>query len=244
MKKILASLLLVLMAVTVSAAERSLSLKGTVSALRVSAGVDVTYIPDTLRARVLITGPAKNINNVKVTLRKGVLHIYGESDTKQGLLSLFGIGGGHPLKDVKVTLYAPHVARMSTSSGAELEVPAPVNVPGQAAEITASSGSDISIEWLTCGSLQCNTSSGADIDIDILTTRTAAFDASSGSDIDIDAVTADSLTADATSGGDISIAGAANTATVKASSGGSINVRKLSCPAITTDKSTGGTIKK
>ena len=49
MKKILASLLLALMAVTVSAAERSLSLKGTVSALRVSAGVDVTYIPDTLQ---------------------------------------------------------------------------------------------------------------------------------------------------------------------------------------------------
>ena len=86
------------MAVTVSAAERSLSLKGTVSALRVSAGVDVTYIPDTLRAKVLITGPAKNITNVKVTLRKGVLHIYGESDTKQSLLSLFGIGGGHPSK--------------------------------------------------------------------------------------------------------------------------------------------------
>lgn len=244
MKKILASLLLALMAVTVCAAERSLSLKGAVSAIRVSAGVDVSYIPDTVRARVLITGPAENIPNVKVSLRGGELHIYGDSNTKRGLLSLFGLGGGHPLKDVKVTLYAPHVARMSTSSGAELEVPAPVNVPGQAAKITATSGSDISIEWLTCGSLQCNTSSGADIEIDILTVRTAAFDATSGSDIDIEAVTADSLTAEASSGGDISIAGAANTARAHASSGGSVNVRKLACPALTTDKSSGGSIKK
>lgn len=244
MKKILLSLLVALIAVTACAAERSLAIKGPVSAIRVSAGVDVTYIPDTVRAKVLITGPANNVPNVKVSLRNGVLHIYGDTSGKKGLLRLFGIGGGHPLKDVKVTLYAPHVARMSASSGAELDVEAPVNVPGQNAEILASSGSDISIEWLTCGALRCNTSSGADISIDILTTRTAALDASSGSDIDIDAVTADSLTADSSSGGDISIAGAANTATVKASSGGSINVRKLSCPAITAHKSTGGTIKK
>lgn len=243
MKRILSSLLIALIAVTAYAAERSLTLKGAINSIYVSAGVDVKYVPGNSPARVSITGPKEYVGNVEVTLREGRLHITSKRETKNKFLGLVKLTGNKRLKGVKVTLYAPPVANIEVSSGAELQAVAPINLPGKAATLSASSGSDLEIEWLKCESLECSSSSGADIEIDLLTVRTASFDSSSGSDIDVDSLTAEEVKASSSSGGDVSLGGAAQRANLRASSGGSVNARKLTCPAVNAKGSSGGSVK-
>lgn len=245
MKRILSMMLVTLMAVTVYAAERSLSLKGTIKEIEVSAGVKVYYVPGDGQPRVIISGPQDNISNVEVTLRNGVLHISGKRSEKKkgGLLGLIHSSGVRNLKGVKIMLYAPHVGVLSAGSGAELKVSSPINVPGEAASVKASSGSDVEVEWLTCASLECMSSSGADMEIKLLTAGSVMVTASSGSDIDIEALTANHVNARASSGSDISLGGSANRVNLKASSGSDIDARKLKCPSVNTDKSSGASIK-
>lgn len=244
MKRIFtALLLLVVMATAVCAAERSLSLRGTISSIHVSAGVDVKYIPGDAPARVSITGPKEYVGNVEVTLRDGNLHITSKKSRQKKFFGLINFGSGKRIKGVKVTLYAPSVADLSVSSGAGLYVEAPINLPGKAATISASSGSDLEIEWLRCRSLECSSSSGADIEIDLLTSGEAVFDSSSGSDIEVDNLTAESVKAKASSGSDISLGGAATRVDLRASSGASISARKLTSANVNIKRSSGGSIK-
>lgn len=234
-----------LIAVTGYAAERSLTLNGNIREIDVAAGVDVCYVPGNGQPRVIISGPEDNICNVEVTLRNGVLHIAGKRDErkKSGLRALIHSSGVRNLKGVKIMLYAPHVGALSAGSGAELKVSSPINVPGEAASVKASSGSDIEIEWLTCASLQCMSSSGSDVEIKLLTANSAMVTASSGGDIDIEALTVNHVNARASSGSDISLGGSANRVNLKASSGSDIDARKLKCPSVNTDKSSGASIK-
>lgn len=235
-----------LVAVTMYAAERSVTLKGTIKEIEVARGVDVRYVPGDGQPRVSITGPQDNISNVEVTLSDGVLRIEGKQAEvrKSVFFGLFkSYGTRSELSGVKITLYAPHVGVLKASSGSDLKVEKPVNVPGEAASLRASSGSGIKMEWLTCGSLECAASSGADIDMELLTAKTAVFTASSGSDIDVDALTADMVNARSSSGSDISLGGAAVRANLKASSGSDIDVRKLKCPSVEVHKSGVASIK-
>lgn len=242
MKRLLSLAAVILLCAAAWAAERAFNVNSAVHELHVTAGADVDYVPSAGKVRVIVSGPDENVDNVLVTCDKGVLKISSKQGSSGGF-SLFNFKRYIALKDVKITLYAPPIATIHVSAGAELKAKSMISLSDKAASVKASSGADVELKYIECKSLECVSSSGADVEIEGLKAVEASFKSSSGSDIEAKGLDVGQVKASASSGSDISLKGRASKADLKASSGASVKSGKLMSADKRRKSSSGGSVK-
>ncbi len=106
MKRLSLFLLSALLVLAAFAAERTVHIKGLISGISVSSGIDVLYVPGEAPGHVLVSGPADEIPLVDIKVKKSTLVIGAvEQRVWSKLLNRPGV------KHVKVTVYAPAVGK-------------------------------------------------------------------------------------------------------------------------------------
>ncbi len=229
MKRLSLFLLSALLVLAAFAAERTVHIKGLISGISVSSGIDVLYVPGEAPGHVLVSGPADEIPLVDIKVKKSTLVIGAvEQRVWSKLLNRSGI------KHVKVTVYAPAVGNVSVSSGAEIKVRNPL-----------ASGGDIELDGgMVCGNCNANASSSGDIEVKGFEAKNLSMNASSGADIEFKAINVSTVKANVSSGANITVKGRADRADMNASSGGDIKIRELVCGMVRENRSSGGKIKR
>ncbi|MCM1076777.1 MAG: DUF2807 domain-containing protein [Bacteroides sp.] len=239
MKKSLFSLVIMLIgfgAAALSAETKNVNITQQFSELDLSAGVNVTYKPSsTTGCVVTITGEASRIENVDVRVSGKTLKISPKRDRN-------GNRNGKKIKGVTITVTAPMVNDIETSSGASFNCNATISLPSAKMELEASSGSSINFSSLNCRDMEIDASSGADVSIKNLTADNAEIEVSSGAAINVAKITAKNIVCDASSGGDIKVAGNSTNGIFSASSGGVVKASSLTVRNSKVKKSSGGSI--
>lgn len=240
MKRVLIFVLTVLSVMIAVAEERTVHIKGRISGLHASSGIDVLYVPGEGPGRVSVSGPADEIRLVDVNISKSTLRI---CTVNRRFWSR--ILKRNCIKHVKVTVYAPAVGDISVSSGAEIKVRNPLAIGGGNVKLSASSGGEIELDGgMVCGNCSANASSSGDIEVKGFEAKNLSMNASSGADIEFKAVNVSSVKANVSSGANITVKGRADRADMNASSGGDIKIRELVCGKVRENKSSGGKIKR
>lgn len=240
MKRLSLFLLSALLVLAAFAAERTVHIKGLISGISVSSGIDVLYVPGEAPGHVLVSGPADEIPLVDIKVKKSTIVIGAvEQRVWSKLLNRPGV------KHVKVTVYAPAVGNISVSSGAEIKVRNPLALGGRNVKLSASSGGDIELDGgMVCGNCSANASSSGDIEVKGFEAKNLSMNASSGADIEFKAINVRTVKANVSSGANITVKGRADRADMNASSGGDIKIRELVCGMVRENRSSGGKIKR
>lgn len=219
MKKIISliSILLLTVGANASTVSKNFSVKGKIKTIETSCGIDVDYVQGDAVA-VTAFADSKDINDVEITLRNGVLHI--------GIDNSFSLFGSH--KDVKVKITAPEVSGFSTSGGADIDINSDLNLPGKL-NISTSGGADVTFKRaVKAGSVDISTSGGADVDFDgSLICASLNVSASGGADIEIKSISTGTANVSASGGSDIKISGTAETVNLNASGAATVKARHL-----------------
>ncbi len=218
---------------------RPVSVSAGFSEVDVATGIKLIYTP-AATTKLTATGTPEDLERLEIVRTGAALKIRFKSSG-----SIFGQKIFNSRKNrVTVTMSAPALREYEASSGASIEVTAPINLASQNVEVDISSGASFSAGTIVCKSLDVEVSSGAsasiaavkasDVEVEASSgaaasvggqCTTAQLEASSGASVSAGSLNASSGTASASSGGSVSSA-IANPSRIHKSSGGSVSNRK------------------
>lgn len=201
MKRIytLLSLMAIFSAFAAQAFTREVKIDGKFNELSVSTGVKVNYKPvGSGKAKAVITGDQEMVEAVSIAVRGDKLNI-GIKNDRRGRNTLRG--------SVTVTLTAPMITEVSTSSGASVVCTTPINLGKRDFEVDASSGSSITFNSVACNEADVESTSGSTVTISSISCNEADIECSSGSTLKVHSVKAKNLDLDASSAGSLSVSG-------------------------------------
>ena len=228
MKHLAISLLALISAFDLSAAEKKVTIKG--ASEIVSTGVADVYYVQSNKNLVTITGTQEQIERVSVTNANNVLNIstIPNEDRK------FSYRG------LRVKVESPDVYKFTTKGSGDIEVTGnfrnidtPVVVTSYGSgdiemravycmDFTAhSSGSgDIEITKITCGKVEMSSNGSGDIDVDLIDARETTLSTHGSGDIEVERLQSVEVTASTAGSGDIELP-SLDVTTVSATSKGS-----------------------
>ncbi len=231
------ALMLVFSMLTASAVTKTAQFTKSFSKLYVFGGATVNYnVSNTSKPFMRITGEKDKIANLSFSIKGSTLSL----GAKKGLK---GINNGNKLRGVVITIYAPMVREIDTSSGAKVSFLNNITKSSGKIEIDASSGSFVSIGSLSCQKIDVEASSGAKINLGNINVNTTNMDVSSGANINCKKLKTTYLDCEATSGGSLKLGGTARNGKFSASSGGSIRGISFKCDNTDFDRSNSGSIR-
>jgi len=201
---------------------------GSFTAISVSSGIELT-LQCGLQEIVVVEGDHKDAVEIVTEVKDGTLHIYRKN--KSGFNLDFH-------NDCEVHVTAKMLTALDASAGSEVK--AANQFSGKEMSVTASSGSEVTLD-LAYEKLKADCSSGSEINLKGKT-QTLNVSVSSGSEIKACELTAGIVHADASSGGEACV-NAISELHANASSGGEIEY-KGAPQVVDVHKSSGGSISK
>lgn len=196
---------------------RPVSVSAGFSEVDVATGITLIYTP-AATTKLTATGTPEDLERLEIVRTGAALKIRFKSSA-----TIFGKKIFNSRKSrVTVTMSAPALRDYEASSGASIEVTAPIKLASENVEIDISSGASFSAGTIICSNLEVEVSSGAGASIA--------------------AVKASKVEVEASSGASASVGGECTTAQLEASSGASVSAGSLKASSGSASASSGGSV--
>lgn len=175
---------------------------------------DVEYVPGPVS--LTLTAPEKIIDNIKIEVRGGVLHV--EEDKN------FQIKNLSNNQRAKLTVSAPSVGTFISSGIGDMDLK---RLNSKEITLVTSGTGDINVQTARCTMMSATSSGTGDIDMSHVSCVVADCTTSGTGDIKLERLVADKLTAFSSGVGDIIVSGECKDANLTSSGMGSINRKGL-----------------
>lgn len=240
-------------AISLSAAEKTYNLTGSIKGLTNACAVDIYYTPAPAAkaTTVKVVGPKEMIEKITVKNAKGELTVSAPANSIVNGYKKLKVYVTGPVYGSYKALASGDIKCVSDIACANISVNATASgdiefqtVTCDKATITATASGDIEIHKLMCkAAATISASASGDVEVDAINAASITATASASGDVELEGIVTGALTATATSSGDIRLSGRADTATLTANSSGEINALKLNAAKMTVNKNGSGAVK-